>query len=281
MAESLSEDCVRTAKVTIKLFKQPSTYEKLSPLLFGSVTKAIKDMKRSMTYREPVELVCENLNELFEINKSDFPNFELMKKNVQLPKPVREYYLKTPVEQSQLNRMQFLELADEFEDAEFLKYMSVVRFQQIKPYSRSPWIARSLLAEAVHQLSYSEAFKTQVDRVFEKALVDYIEDLFTRNSSFAQKMQNTLTTAFSRKVDEYFQKNSALQEEYHKILNTIRQQVEVPVRNEKLPRFNTRRQKPEFSRNFGKHNGPWHKEISQDLWNKKNQFPMCWDITAI
>lgn len=226
MAESLSEDCVRTANVTVKLFEKPSTYQKVLPVLFGSVHKAMKDIKSTTTLQEPVELVCKYLNERFKMSRFDFPTFERMKKNVQPPNPAKDYYLETPVEQSLLNRMLFLKLAHKFDDPEFLKYLSVVRFREIKPYFQSPWMARSSTAEAVHQLSQREAFKSTVDSIFEQALDDYIEDLSTRGDySYRHKIYDTLTTSFSSKVDEYCQQNSVIEKEYQKILKANHLQV--------------------------------------------------------
>lgn len=213
MSESLSEDCVRTAKVTMDLLVKPSTWLETKSVLTTSAAKTIEDVKSGKKSVNPTELICQHLNEEFKKKISEFPAFEDLKKNIDLPKPTKNYILEVQPEQN------IKQLLTQVEDLEFVKLAAILHFQGYENLGISKRYAElASIGKAIHQLSEQEKSKATVDNVFHQVLEDYIKDLRTKNENiYAKMMSDAVSPSLATKVDEYFRNDAALKEEYEKI----------------------------------------------------------------
>lgn len=223
MNESLSEDCVRTAKVTFDFFLSPSIRNKTKSILLVSSDKAAEDMMSNDTLIDPMEWFCKRLNEEFKQNTIDFHNFEELKKNISLPKPEKNYYYELPSGKTVREMMRNQEEKVYFDDKQYFKYWSVYSFY---PWddgylfeSMIPWLSVRL---TIDTLTANEKLKTTVDEVFKLALEDYVEDFWAKYGVNHMQMREDMRYhSFSFILDEYFRKNVGVESEYKKIKTEI------------------------------------------------------------
>lgn len=216
MPESLSEDCIRTAAVTINLSERPSSSNKTALLVADATTKFMDDIPSHNLSQHPMELYCELLNERFEKKVSDFPDFQELKKNVTLPKPAKNYYIQTKVDEStgEIHSVSFKNETDD--DPIFMKFYRSARILGMSWYFRVD-VEYVAITQAIAQLSDREAFKSAVDNAYNQILDDYIRDIFAPNVDPAERKIRFNHYPELKRMDEYFLKNSTMKEEYEKI----------------------------------------------------------------
>lgn len=215
MSDSLSEDCQRTAKVMMILLAKPSTWAKTKAIQFMSMTVTVSSSIQ--IERNPVEVLCKNINEMMNESQSDFPNFEQLKKNVTLSNDTKNYFLEIQADQSVVKLL--TEWVRKVNDTEILRYMTVRHFHNLENAELDQSDRQFAgVVRAIHQLSQRDTFKSTVDRIFNQTLDDYIKDILVKNTNNNETtVASIYTFSFTKKVNDYFSKNAVVKEAYEKI----------------------------------------------------------------
>lgn len=214
MRENLSEDTVRTAKAIMSLFVKPSEWTQFETIFIDSVEKTAP-ARWGKTLPNQVKRLCETVVQQLKTQKVDSATLEKLKKEVELPKPAKNYIWEYQQEGRLDEYSADLSLING--DPQVVKFYIVVSFQ---PASEEPRIGafpnRRAAVKALKQMSANNRFKSIVDDVFVKALDNYtnsfIEDLLSHNYT-----KPPIPDEFMNKVDEDFLKNSQLEAEYKKL----------------------------------------------------------------
>lgn len=197
--ESLSEDCVRTTSVAMDLLTKPSTYRTIgNTIVTKSLINAFED-KSPVT--NAAELLCQKLNEAAETyNVSDFKD---MKSKVALPKPEKNYFMQVPQHK---NAMQFWQELNQtkFDDLQFMKLVMGLHFH------------RGPVSRAVFTLAEENAYKSAADALFIRVCDQFAEEALKKQITIFEKEK--IKDLFNKKVDEYFQNDLTLKDEYKKLL---------------------------------------------------------------
>lgn len=196
--QSLSEDCVRTARVTMNLLTTPSTYRKTGDLMVPlSFEKTFQDQTPN---QNPTEVHCQKLNEAAK--QYNISNFEELKSKVVLPKPAKNYFMQVPQNTNLtifMNEPNMIQIDDE----EILKLGMIMNFHPTP------------VSGAVFALAEENAYKSTADAVFARACDDYVKKTLKKEVYFTD---DNVFTDFIKKVDESFKNDSTLKAEYVKLL---------------------------------------------------------------
>lgn len=199
--EPLTEDCVRTARVTMNFLSKPSTFIETRKLVAGCLpTQTISEKEN------PTKILCKNINEKMKQNAM-FPDFEQLKTKVELPQPIQKYCFKIP---QQTTAAQFVqnEFAHYDYDQEIIKLDILVKFFSVK-----------YLKQKDNILELPDKIKPTMDSVFGQSLDEYIKVLIKSGEPKGTKYTYGLDDFkdFAMKVDENFSKNPVLKEDYKKL----------------------------------------------------------------
>lgn len=228
MPDGLSEDCIRTARTIMQLYAKLSISKTVLYVMKQSYTKAVKSKSNGL-FQKQVNTTCKNLNKEAKKWLSDFSNFEELKRDVELPKPEKNYIYEVPSDQ---NIHKWLgEAPMNYEDPEMFKFKIILQFQILvkSEVSAKNNLDNISTGRAIEQLSMSTNFKSTVDNVFAKALQDYTKDIFVQNTD---KFDAAHSTAFVKKLDQYFLKNFVLKEEYKEIKKRVIDEIKNPSLDE-------------------------------------------------
>lgn len=216
MPESVSDDCVRTAKVALDLFTKPSTFKISRELTLTSIRRIIQDPQLKNSSHYAIEVLCKVMNEESK-NATYFPNLELLKKNVECPKPAKSYYIKIQPGQSVGDMM--INSISQFDDPAFFKVYCANNLL-IGDMAFGLDAESVTVSKTIVKLAEREAFKLTVDRAFEQFLDEYVKEVSSKNSTMLPMITRQHYPDI-KKMDAYFLNNSVLQEEYKKIKKEI------------------------------------------------------------
>lgn len=205
--ESLSEDCVRTASVTMNLLTTPSTYPKTGDWMIPKSFETAIDDKNPIT--NEAELFCQKLNEAAKIyNVSDF---EDLKSKVILPKPEKNYFMQLPQNKSPMQFWQDIGQM-KFDDLQLMKLAIMTNFHP------------SPESQAVIALAEKNAYKSAADALFIRVRDEFAEKALKIQVPFFDQEK---FKEFNKEIDEYFEKDSTLKDEYKKLLEEEKKKKEV------------------------------------------------------
>ncbi|KAK7604777.1 hypothetical protein V9T40_005963 [Parthenolecanium corni] len=211
MSENVSEDCIRTAKVIMQSLVKPSTLDTTAYIMNQSVNKAAKN-KLTSTFHNQVNTVCKHLNEEAKRRQSTFPYFEAQKTLVELPRPAKNFIFEIPSNQSFKDFGNNGEMI--FDDPEIIKFAVIIQLLKFRNIESDKDQREFIgIAKAIHELSHRASYEYAADSVFMKALEDYIKDFPTQDTD-ENKAAAIRSSAFAKKVDQYFLNNVILKEEY-------------------------------------------------------------------
>lgn len=220
MPDSLSEDCIRTTRAIMQSLIKLSISRKAMYVMYQSSTKAAKD-KSNRLFQKQVKTTCENINKEVKKWPSYFHNFEELKRNVELPKPAKNYIYEVPSHQNVFDWIKNANM--NYDDPEMVKFEIVIDFITLQPSAALDKNDFDLInTRAIEQLSKSANYRSTVDDVFAKALRDFNKDIFIQNGGFNESHSST----FVKKVDQYFLKNFLLKEEYKEIKKRVIEEIE-------------------------------------------------------
>lgn len=205
-SKNLTKDCVKTARVTMYLFSQPSTYYKIYAMMYSMITNETIVMGNLTENTE--EKICKYLNETVQQREYNISNFEELKKNVTLPSTLSETHLLDFPDGS--NKDEFHLNSTIFNDTQIVKFAitwSIFHSSQVP-------------ANVILKLSERDVLKAAVDEVFKCAYENYYEKKLRNTTSTNIKelfSPERVPEGFLKNVDKYFRENSTLAEEYQKL----------------------------------------------------------------
>lgn len=225
MPQGISEDCVRTAKVAFKLAGQPSLFEKSKSLVPDSMKTVQDSQSKKPSDQYAVELLCKSLNDQFKKNVADFPDVEQLKKNVELPKPAKNYYISIQPGVSVVEMMQ--RNMNALDDPAFVEVIAAEAFLNADTKVARVGVELAATSKAIKELAQREAFKSTVDSAFEELVDGYVKELYSQNIDMMKKFDYDCYP-YLKKMDAYFLQNSVLKEEYQKIKKDIIDKISQP-----------------------------------------------------
>lgn len=216
--QGISEDCIRTARVIAQSFEKPSTMNRNAIIMAQGVIEVSK-YKTNNTFSGEVNLLCKNLNEQAKKWPLTFPNFEELKKAVDVPKPAKNYILDVPT--SDQNVKEWINSTPmPFDEPEFVKFKIMIQLRTIKNMVSGDENERELIgtAKAIDQLAGKSSYTSTVDTVFGNIFNDFIRNLYAQGAETVNEKNIKLYgSAFVKKLDQDFLNNELLKKEYSKM----------------------------------------------------------------
>lgn len=215
-SQTLSEDCIKTARVTMQLFEKPSTMLNSGFVLTEGVNEVVK-YKANRTFDDLVNMLCENLNEQAEQNPFGLLCFEERKIAVQVPKPAKNYFVEIPSDQNVLEWA--MNVSMPFDDPEVFKFGIIM---QVLNFSAMDTVDKDLqepyaIAQAIEKMSHG-LIKSPVDKVFTAALDEFVKNLFSQGvDKVNSKSISTHLIEFMKEVDQDLLRNASLKDDYNKM----------------------------------------------------------------
>lgn len=196
--ESLSEDCIRIARVAMELLTAPSTFLKtmrwMHPYNF-------EEIFNNITNKNPTELYCQILDDTAYIHYP-LSDFEQWKRFVDLPHPTKNYVKHIP---QNINVTQFMNDPELLiiDDEKLLRLALLESF-----YSQPEKDVFFVLA----------ASNPNADDLFVRICDDYIKEIFNREVPVHYSDEYVFED-FYKKVDKSFFNDSTLGGEYQRLLD--------------------------------------------------------------
>lgn len=173
-----------------------------------------------------MEIFCKFLNEEFKKNEPRFGNLEELKKSVPLPSPAKDHFIEI---QPGEDFVRMIYRQNALNDPIFLKFEGVDALLTIGSMKAASVETFEFvgISNAIQRLADSEARRSAVDSAFDHLLDDYIKELSSRNTDYSKRLAEIRQLSVLKKMDQYFLKNSTLNEEYEKIKKATIDQLKI------------------------------------------------------